>query len=128
MLSHKNVNCFAKVYLPVQMACIRIQTLACCMVMVAFKLVLSWRNINVLNDRSHSTDVIGNVHKIGSRMFGKILPRFELRWRPGRSRSALTHLRRQRKDTHQKPVVMVGHLHSPVKQPGRGFLLEKLSS
>ena len=67
----KNVCCFSNVYLPVTMDVhAKVQTLACCMVMVALKRVFSQRN--ALNDHSHSTDVTGNVHKKGSSvcMFG----------------------------------------------------------
>ena len=74
------------------------------LVIVALKYVFN--RCNVLNDRSHSTDVIGNVHKMRTLSnlctFGKNSQSHSAKASTavlGRSLAAFSHLRRKRKNS-----------------------------
>ena len=87
------------------------------LVMVALREVFS--HCNVLKDRSHSAEVIGNVRL--ERIHGCILLMPELHCWVGDLDPRLATYAANGKVPHQKPGVMVGHLHA------QGFFLEKLA-
>ena len=100
--------------------------------MVALRSVFS--RLNVLNDRSRSAEVTGNVHIRCAatnvrleRIRGCILLMPELYFWVGDLDLRLATCAANGKVPHQKPGVMVGHLHSTEKRLAQGFLLKNLA-